>query len=126
MNFTDTKILELDKYLQDLHKKGYKIYRAVDPQEGKIYKTWAIVTDSTGEKIAYVQSGDFGGIKLSTKHKPNQTTGTGFQVDGEDIEKAFVIAPSWTKNKDIETVKKYKNIEEYKNQSYFKYELQNY
>ena len=82
--------------------------------------TYALFTD--GMRIGYIQHERFRGYSLSTVHKPNRETGTGFKaVEGlsesdltaEKLEKAFAHAPSWAPPKQHESVKKYKDMTEY-------------
>jgi hypothetical protein len=80
---------------------------------------WAKVTD--GKNIAYIQKGHFGGYEISTTHKRNMQTGTGFQYGKVETKKEALamledamrcFAPSWASPLDLESVKKYKDAEE--------------
>jgi hypothetical protein len=79
--------------------------------------TWLLFTD--GKNIGYLQDGPQG-FGLSTVHKPNQTSGTGYQIerheadfDKADLEICFVDAPGWADFRSRATVKKYRDITEY-------------
>jgi hypothetical protein len=83
--------------------------------------TYMLFTDGT--RIGYLQVNRFDGISMSTVHKPNTRTGTGFKIDlplgaridKETLEKAFVGAPSWAYASDRAAVQKYLDIDEYVN-----------
>jgi hypothetical protein len=83
--------------------------------------SWLIFTD--GKRIGYLDTGGtFGLFNLCTVHKPNRTTGTGFQVgrheasfDKAALESCFAFAPAWAHGGDRETVKKYRDIADFLN-----------
>lgn len=74
-------------------------------------------------KIGYIQADHATGtFSLTTVHKPNQRTGTGFSVARDltaadltaaTLRKAFVMYPDWAWCTDRESVQKYKNVEEF-------------
>lgn len=81
---------------------------------------WAQVTD--GKNIAYIQKGYFGGYEISTTHKRNMRTGTGFRYGEAETKKEALamlkdamqcFAPSWASTLDIESVKKYNDADEF-------------
>lgn len=77
--------------------------------------TYCFYTD--GERIAYAQWGSINS-GVSSVHKANRTSGTGFKVsdriDRGTLEQAlFCFAPEWATNSDRQSVVKYKHIQEY-------------
>ncbi len=78
--------------------------------------TYCFITD--GQGIAYAQWGNSSTVGVSTVHVPNTTTGTGFAL-GEEIIPANVrkamkmVAPSWALQRELASVHKYKNWEEF-------------
>jgi hypothetical protein len=86
--------------------------------------SWLLFTDGT--RIGYLQADRLGGFSFSTVHKPNTTTGTGFQIDRNadgfdksDLERCFIHAPHWALNREASTVVKYKNIGDYISENSF-------
>lgn len=84
-------------------------------------KNWAHVTD--GKHVMYVQwNGEHRGFSISTTHKPNTRTGTGFHL-AEYISDADLLpmiaksitdfAPHWANSSDCASVTKYKDAQEY-------------
>lgn len=76
--------------------------------------TYAHFTD--GKSFGYVQTGDYGhGYSISSVHKPNQRTGTGFGISKpealtkENLSEAFCIAPYWASQSDRASVNKYES-----------------
>ena len=106
----DSIPLETIARLKDM---GFRVYMK-SPTD-----SYAIVTSEGG--LCYMQYGRSSGYKLTTTHKPNQSTGTGFQmydwlnyVKKEQIDASIrTLAPSWaygerpTKYKDIEDFRKH-------------------
>lgn len=96
--------------LDAIQAAGFDVYQAAEPR----WQSYAYFTD--GIRIGYIQTGDFGGLRLSTVHIPNRTTGTGFALDDctslerAELEKAFIFAPSWAYNTDRESVRKWADI----------------
>lgn len=77
--------------------------------------TWLYFTD--GVRLGYLQEERYGGFSLSTVHKPNHTTGTGYNVerDAPDFDKAMLLrcfqhAPSWAHGSDPATVVKFASV----------------
>jgi hypothetical protein len=75
-----------------------------------------------GDKIGYIQAEATGTFSLTTVHKPNLRTGTGFSVARDltaadltaaTLRKAFVMYPDWAWCTDRESVQKYKNVEDF-------------
>lgn len=83
--------------------------------------TYLLFTDAEDKNIGYLQIGRLEGIGLSTRHKANTISGTGFQVQRhhtgeltrEDCERCFVIAPGWADSRSRASVKKYRDMAEY-------------
>ena len=76
--------------------------------------TYCYFTD--GEYIGYAQWGD--GCSVSTVHKPNKLTGTGFAIANEIskftlIDAMRTFAPKWASNTNTDSVRKYINIDDY-------------
>jgi hypothetical protein len=96
---------------------GLKVYMR-DPAKD----SWFLYSDATG-RIGYCEP-YFAGFSISTVHKPNQTTGTGFrmtdgpldacELDRATFERGFATAPSWASRRDVESVRKYRNMDEYR------------
>jgi len=84
-----------------------------------------------GKNIGYLQDGDFGGgFSFSTVHKPNTTTGTGYQIGRNvddfteaDLKSCFVTAPEWAWPRDRPSVVKYRDIGEFIDRDSFNREL---
>ena len=62
--------------------------------------TYLLFTD--GKNIGYLQADRLAGFTISTVHKPNTTTGTGFQIErhateftAEMLARAFITTPHW-------------------------------
>jgi len=88
--------------------------------------TYCFYTD--GVKIAYAQWGSINS-GVSSVHKSNRTSGTGFKVsdriDRETLKQAlFCFAPEWATNSDRQSVVKYKNIQDYLGSSLWNRSLQ--
>ena len=69
--------------------------------------TYVWFTD--GERIGYAQYSDMEGVKYSTVHKANTTTGTGFHA--QDAKAALGFAPHGAS--DTSTVRKYRDFAEF-------------
>jgi hypothetical protein len=88
---------------------GFDVYA---PEKG--LTSYLYFTDGTN--IGYLQNDRFRGPTLSTVHVSNRTTGTGFsldqpaRLDRDELEKAFVIAPSWASGSELASVVKYADI----------------
>lgn len=116
---------ELKNVAKLLLENNYKVlYYTKEGDKEK--KTWLIF--SIDNQIGYVQA-EYSGVTISTIHKPCKECGTGFGVTEDaiinttldNLNEAFITAPNWAKRK-IDAVKKYKDIEEYKNRDGLKYE----
>jgi len=103
--------MEIKEYKKLLKENGFKIFSV-----GENENWFRFEKDG---KLGYCELSDRG-FNFSTVHKPNLITGTGFLIYREIIKPAiqhaidcFVFAPTWAKITDIESVKKYENMEEY-------------
>lgn len=96
---------------------GFSVYMR-DPDKDE----YALFTD--GNRIGYIQWSK-PGITMSTVHRPNRTTGTGFAVGEpgkmtrENFERAFATAPNWIRGTDLNSVKKWRDWEEFANANDF-------
>ncbi len=73
-----------------------------------------------GVNIGYLQAERFGGFSLTTVHKPCKECGTGFKVDdsisgidADVLRRAWVKAPTWAHQRDVEAVRKFRDMEEF-------------
>jgi hypothetical protein len=103
------------RLLLQIINEGYDVYMSNDKQ----WQSYCYYTD--GKNIAYLQCGNFGGFSISTVHKPNKNSGTGFRMPeidsyyptNKDLKSAFCIAPNWANNTDRQSVVKYKDFKEF-------------
>lgn len=103
---------------------GFSVYMR------KLADSYCIFTDGT--RLGYFQENSgFGGFTMSSVHMPNQRTGTGFQVarhvdyfDKRLLEECLAThCPNWSRG-DEGTVKKYRDIEHYRNRDTWNAEYQ--
>jgi hypothetical protein len=92
---------------------------------GYLGSTYCLYTD--GVRIGYAQWSRIA-VGVSTIHKPNQRTGTGFwyaDVLTEETLKGALncIAPDWAYATDRASVKKYRDFNEYLSESKFNRKL---
>jgi hypothetical protein len=85
-------------------QKGFTVY-APEKLTSYFYVT-------KNDKIGYCQYSLFDGKSYSTVHKPNTTTGTGYKVD--TIEESLCFAPAWAISSQLDTIKKFSNMEEFR------------
>lgn len=92
---------------------GFDVYMR-DPKD-----TWLIFVE--GDKLGMLDMPRGRGFGLTTVHKPNQTTGTGFRIaddlsdlDAATLRTALVFAPGWASSRDMASVVKYKGIDDYR------------
>lgn len=85
--------------------------------------SWLLFTD--GKNIGYLQDDRLAGYCISTVHKPNTSSGTGFQIARHvpDFGRgmllgAFAHCPEWYR-RDASSVHKYKDMEDYRSESSF-------
>jgi hypothetical protein len=78
-----------------------------------------------GKNIGYMQLDRSAGYTISTVHKPNTSSGTGFQVERhvsdftrDILARAFVHCPEWYL-RDARSVHKYRDMEDYRAASSF-------
>ena len=110
------------EFIDRLNAMGFDVYSK--PSLSKAHRTtYGYYTDGT--RIAYFQVGEWGGIDISTVHVPNKNSGTGFRMyDGitprdSDILSGFAHSPSWAMQRDRDSVKKFKDFEDYRTRSLF-------
>lgn len=93
---------------------GFDVYMR-DPKD-----SFMLFTD--GKNIGYLQMDSTAGLMLTSVHKPNQKTGTGFviannldltQLDRETLSSAFIRAPHWAWAGDMSAVVKYRDMDSY-------------
>ncbi len=79
---------------------------------------YAYYTDGT--RIGYIEVDHrVTTYRISTVHHPNRTTGTGFameevySINKSVLESGFDIAPPWASDRDIESVIKYHDIDDF-------------
>lgn len=83
--------------------------------------TWLVFVDEF-DRLGMLEGDRLSGrYNLSTVHKPNTTTGTGYQVERHtpDFDKAMLLRcfarqPSWASSREAGTVIKYKGINDYR------------
>lgn len=111
-------------YVTMLKAEGWQVWMRNDSAT-KRPAQYCFVTDGT--HIAYVQWGDSYQTKVSTVHKPNKQSGTGFgiaeEITPKTVREAMIcIAPSWA-SRDLHSVRKYANWNEYHHANSFNEEL---
>ena len=106
--------------IQTMHDMGLRVF--VRDTENPMY---CFFTD--GKNIGYAQ---WGGIResVSSVHKPNKSTGTGFNVADEITQETLLtamqtIAPHWAFASDRASVRKYRDIDDYLKSSKWNSEL---
>ena len=112
---TETKKAQLLEFVEELKNNGFKVYTP-----GNLTTYCHFVKD---DKIGYVERGDYG-FNFGSVHKPCRECGTGYSIHREvncpTVEMAadcLVYAPHWATGKDWQAIQKYKNWEDYTNQS---------
>jgi len=107
------KTKELMGLIEEMKKHDFRCFVSNEP----IWQRYCIY-EKKGH-IGYVERGDYG-WNIATKHKPNQSTGTGFSVCRDSMKpeiqvlyEAFEFAPNWVSDNDLKTIKKYSGIDEY-------------
>lgn len=95
--------------IQIMQEMGLRVFTRGDENP-----TYCYFTD--GKYIGYAQWGDV--CSVSTVHKPNKLTGTGFVI-AHEISKLTLFAamttfaPKWASNTNTDSVRKYINIDDY-------------
>ena len=96
----------LQKAIDKIKELGYQVYV---PNDEKV-QTYAHYSD--GVNIGYIQV-DFNCISISTIHKANQLSGTGYQICGGDdaicpenlnkeaLEQGFIDVPNWADRRQV-------------------------
>lgn len=104
--------MNIQNIIKQVKSLGFKVYA---PEKLSIYLYYV-----DGYNIAYMELKDTG-LHITTIHKPNYITGTGFhmidiyknEITRENLEKGFSLAPAWASLTDIKSVKKYTSIDEF-------------
>jgi hypothetical protein len=116
---TKTMTTETDAFVTLIKSCGYRVFMR------KPSDKYCFYTD--GERIGYAQWSDIRTV-VSTVHKANRTTGTGFHV-GDAItpdtlrDAIRCHTPNWARAGDAGTVKKYASWDAFHNESAFNSEL---
>lgn len=102
--------------LRAIHAAGFKAYM-LPGEPLPLEDPFAYYTDGTN--IGYIALGARG-FNVSTVHKPNLRTGTGFRVVTDatyigksSLEMGFFRAPHWASGKAVESAVKYKNFDDW-------------
>lgn len=95
-----------------VQRLGFRVYmrRTTD--------SWMIFTSQDGKRLGYLQEERLGGpLSISTVHKPNSQSGTGFSINQwvsdltrEELESGFRSIPSWAGEYELRSVEKWKDI----------------
>lgn len=101
--------------IQQIQDHGFRVYMR------KPSDTWCIYTD--GKNVAYFEETNRG-FGVSTCHRPNRTTGTGYGILREshrftlnDLRDGFCFAPVWSSRTDHASIVKYNGIEDFRKES---------
>ena len=89
--------------------------------------TWMIFATKDDKQLGYMQEERLGGpLSISTVHIPSTSHGTGFSIDQwvsdftkADLERCFVLAPAWDGSHAWGSVKKWRDLEQFRNASKF-------
>ena len=109
----------MNEYIALIKTAGYRVFIRPNSLTGRV--TYCFYTD--GVRIGYAQWSD-GRPSVSTVHKANLKTGTGFQF-ADDITRETItgaakcFAPWWASQADQESVKKYSDWRHFVKSSVF-------
>jgi hypothetical protein len=104
--------------IQHIKNLGYRVFVPVDRTIG--HRTYLYYASADGKRIGYYQPGIGVYSRICTVHKPCAEHGTGFIIGStrspdvptkEELEAGHCFAPPWASR--LESVKKYKDIEEF-------------
>lgn len=93
--------------------QGFRVFM----HDGNQKHAWLVYTDGT--RLAVLSESRFGGYSVSTKHRPNSTTGTGFQIvenvelsrlSKQELECGFATAPYWAHAMQRASVRKWEGL----------------
>lgn len=120
-----------DEQAREQAQETIPCFSAMQSEEWQVYMrpgstTYCYVTD--GINIAYVQWGSMCTQGVSTVHKPDSNVGTGFklaeQITLDSVRAAMhCVAPSWASKKERESVRKYRDWNEFQRAGSFNGEL---
>jgi len=101
---------QLIKYVETLKQVGFTVFTST--------KDYNYIIFSKNKHVGYCQFDGY--FSFSSRHKPNRRTGTGFSVhrdvDTPTVQHAadtFVRGPHWASSADLQSVVKWKDINEY-------------
>jgi len=104
--------MKINTDAQAIKEHGFKVYMR------KPSDSYMFFTD--GKSIGYFQSDKYRPATISTVHKPNGTTGTGFRVvddadpkNKKDLERGFDFCPNWASGRDRASVIKWRDMAEF-------------
>lgn len=109
----------MNSYVEMMKAQGWHVYVR------SFNAAYCFCTD--GVKICYAQWSD-GQPRVSTVHRPNKQSGTGFHIADEITPRTIrdamnTVAPQWASTGDRQSVVKYKNWDEYHHANKFNTEL---
>ena len=117
INKVNFKNDDLKNYAIELLNGDFRVF--VSENKHNTNESTTFLKFEKNNNIGYCQLNDFIGFSFSSVHKPNRTTGTGFQIESEVLNptlqnalNSFVVCPNWASDTDRQSVVKYKNIEE--------------
>ena len=118
INKVNFKNDNLKNYAIELLNGDFRVF--VYDNKHNTNKSTTFLKFEKNNNIGYCQLNNFIGFSFSSVHKPNRTTGTGFQTETEVLNptlqnalNSFVVCPNWASDTDRQSVIKYKGIEEY-------------
>ena len=102
----------MEKLIETIKAAGFTAYRRDEKS------TYLLYTDGT--HIGYAEHHPIRGYNISTVHKPNHTSGTGFNIERESsdinaamLAAAFCHAPDWADMPSRVSVVKYRDMAAY-------------
>lgn len=114
---THCKRTQMEEAIKKIKEAGFDVY--VHQHAGRYGGekiTYAYYSD--GQSIGYIQRSGLGGYDISTVHKANHSSGTGFSIERgislsqltkANLEQGFVFAPSWAV--ETKSVNKWKDMD---------------
>lgn len=89
--------------IRAIQQHGFTVYMQTD---NKRIPSWLVYTSCN--RIAYLQSGYFGGFDISTEHKPCKNNGTGFRVaDNAELTRESLLSgfnkPDWAQSLKVQS-----------------------
>jgi len=103
---------EVDAFVQELLRAGFRVWRAPDPLLAPRYGRWFVA--ACNGQLGFAQLDDMRGWRYSTRHKPNASVGTGFEFEAPAVPSVSVMracclcrAPEWVSRRDRAAVVKW-------------------